>query len=636
MAPEQAAGLTKDIGPPADIFALGVVLYEMLTGRPPFQANTPMETIMRVLALDPVPPRKLQRRVPRDLETICLKCLQKQPAKRYATAQLLAEDCGAFLRGEPIQARPMPLWEQAVSWARRRPAWAALCGTSALAVLVVMVVVLLSNASLQEQRRIADEKRQEAETQRSRAVRHLRKACDAVDLMLSRVGFERLADVPAVAPVQRELLEDALHFYQELAQQEAADPELRHELGRAHRRLGKLYQSLGELEKAEQSFRAALAVHAPMVEEAPSVPEYRRELASSHNNLGLLLGGRNQPEKAEQELRQAIDLQEKLVADFPDEPNYLLELSQSYDTLGTLLDPLHKDQEAEQALRHSGELAEQLLAKHPGVPEYENHRANNNMNLGVYLARRKRLGEAEIAFRRDVELWSKLAETSPGAARLRARLALGCYNLGNLLAETKQPQEAEKFLRRSVELRKRLTEEFPAVPDYRAALADTLHKVAQLLRTSDVPAAAALWEQAVEQQQASLKVNPDSAEKRRALFLFRWNLADARVRLGQHSTAAQAAAGLLPISPGNYEDCYHATRLFARCAVLAEKDTTLSEEERKTLAQQYAGQAVEALREAVRRGYFDFRYIKDDHSLDVLRSRDDFQQLLAGLRNKPR
>src|SRR6266852_484923 len=92
MAPEQAAGKSKEIGPGADVYALGALLYDLLVGRPPFKAATPQETVDQVLSEDPIPPRRLQPKVPRDLETICLKCLQKEQPKRYATAEALAED----------------------------------------------------------------------------------------------------------------------------------------------------------------------------------------------------------------------------------------------------------------------------------------------------------------------------------------------------------------------------------------------------------------------------------------------------------------------------------------------------------------------------------------------------------------
>ncbi len=122
MAPEQARGDTKLAGPPADIYALGAMLYEMITGRPPFKGISAMDTVKQVLEQDPISPSRVQFHVPRDLETICMKCLQKEPRKRYATARDMADDLRRYLRGEPIKGRRTPPAERAVKWVRRNKA----------------------------------------------------------------------------------------------------------------------------------------------------------------------------------------------------------------------------------------------------------------------------------------------------------------------------------------------------------------------------------------------------------------------------------------------------------------------------------------------------------------------------------
>jgi eukaryotic-like serine/threonine-protein kinase len=135
MAPEQARGDSRNVKSPADVYALGAILYEMLTGRPPFKGETPMETVRQVLDDDPVTPSRLVPRVPRDLETICLKSMHKDPARRYESAQALANDLERYLRGEPILARPTAFWERGAKWARRRPVAATVLAISTLAIV---------------------------------------------------------------------------------------------------------------------------------------------------------------------------------------------------------------------------------------------------------------------------------------------------------------------------------------------------------------------------------------------------------------------------------------------------------------------------------------------------------------------
>jgi formylglycine-generating enzyme required for sulfatase activity len=163
MAPEQAGGKSKEIGLAADVYALGAILYELLTGRPPFKAATALDTMIQVVSDEPVPPTQLQSKTPPDLETICLKCLSKEVGRRYESAEALADDLRRFEEGRPIVARPARPLERAVKWAKRRPALAALMGVTvlgliALAVLAANLAVARSNAEGKER-----EARQEAD-----------------------------------------------------------------------------------------------------------------------------------------------------------------------------------------------------------------------------------------------------------------------------------------------------------------------------------------------------------------------------------------------------------------------------------------------------------------------------------------
>jgi serine/threonine protein kinase len=202
MAPEQAQGRNQEVGPGVDVYALGAILYELLTGRPPFKGDSVLATLQQVAQLEPVSPHVLNPSVPADLETICLKCLQKEPRARYAAAGSLADDLRRFLEGRPIQARPVSGWEKAVKWMKRRPAASALVAVSLLGVLGALVAWVLFTAELrakeeyargqttlaearlkeaQEKTKEAQEKTKEAQHESERATRILSLTVGALD-----------------------------------------------------------------------------------------------------------------------------------------------------------------------------------------------------------------------------------------------------------------------------------------------------------------------------------------------------------------------------------------------------------------------------------------------------------------------
>jgi WD40 repeat protein/tetratricopeptide (TPR) repeat protein/tRNA A-37 threonylcarbamoyl transferase component Bud32 len=214
MAPEQAAG-RPGLSTAADVYSLGAILYELLTGRPPFQAGTTLDTLLQVLEKPPVRPSVLDKRVDRDLETISLKCLEKEPARRYGSAEALAEDLERWLASEPITARRAGAAERLWKWARRRPAAAALAVVSVAALALLWVMGLVYQGRLAEAGRRLEKTQGEVDLQKAEAEKANRQAEARLGEVHIAAGLGRLEQNDAAA---------ALHEFAEAIQADGGDP----------------------------------------------------------------------------------------------------------------------------------------------------------------------------------------------------------------------------------------------------------------------------------------------------------------------------------------------------------------------------------------------------------------------------
>jgi serine/threonine-protein kinase len=482
MAPEQARGQVQSIGPATDVYALGAILYECLTGRPPFRGITVLDTLEQVQTQDPVPPSRLQPKLPRDLETICLKCLQKEQGRRYASAEALADDLGRFQNGDSIQARPTPAAERLLVWARRRPTLAALLAVILLAVVSLVGGSLWYNALLQQAIDHEKASADEARTQRERAEAHFAKAQEAVNRLLTRVGEHRLADVPGMDQLRGELMQDALQFYQGfLREQDDPAPAVRHETALAHMRVGLIRHLLGQTDVARQHNAEARRMLQTLADEHPEVPVYSKDLAQTH----LLAGDMDQDDQrptSEAHYRAALALWDRLRQDHPDDTVPVRAMSQAYNNLGNLLGVFGQMDESEKALKQALTLRRQLAEATPEADDRRHDVAQTLHNLAGLFQKTNRAGEAETHYREARELFGELVKLWPRSVLYQSELAACESDLATLYGAIGRQAEAEETYTKALARRATLAREHPGVPSFQAALANSHYSLAGLYR----------------------------------------------------------------------------------------------------------------------------------------------------------
>jgi serine/threonine-protein kinase len=395
MAPEQAAGDHAAVGPAADVYGLGAVLYQLLTGRPPFRGNTLLETLDMVRNDEPVPPRTLQPRLPRDLDTVCLKCLQKDPARRYGSAADLAAELGRVLAGEPVLARPVGRVEWLIRWARRHPREAGLAAALVLLAAVAfggvtslwLVAEARGEAALQES--------QKADEQRRRAEELLAKADQVVEDYFTRVSDDPRLQAPALLPLRKELIGAARDHYLDIVRRAAGDAKIDQQLATSYSRLSQIHRARGEAEAALTAARQALEIRRRLAKEEPTSVLHRDKLAISYENVAAF---GDDDALAVELTRSGLALREALAREFPDDPKRHYDLLSSAYNLGHQLDSLGRTDEAIGWLRRACAEGDWLVQSLPDDANFRHHRALCHDRLAYALAA-TRPAEAEELYR---------------------------------------------------------------------------------------------------------------------------------------------------------------------------------------------------------------------------------------------
>ncbi len=470
MPPEQAFGRKQEIGFQSDVYSIGALLYHLLTGRPPFTGETNHQILTQVINKDPLPPRKLNPRVPRDLNTICLKCLDKNRGNRYVSAAELRDDLRRFTQGFPIRARPATLLQHGWRWCQRNRLTASLGFAISLVVLITITLGVILGRNLDAQLVSATE-RLDAEI--ARAARIDESAHDAW--------------IPGDLRDDTEILRAALENYNLLRAQWWSSPEdqigdipRQRKLADALFRVAQASRLLGEFEASETNFGDAIERFEFLSRSVPDDPRLAVMHGKSLDYLGELYreyGSRVEANKeAENAYQQSLTILTLCANKFPSHAEAELELARTENNYGIFLQQSCRQHDATIQYEQAERRMRAILDAQPENPEFRRDFARTLINVGVLQRKTGRPDEAVSSYKEAIGEFESLLQTDPNNARYRFLLSITRMNLGYTRDQSGEFAKAQVLYDQALSGFRSLPTD--RIPEYRLSLAKCLVNLA--------------------------------------------------------------------------------------------------------------------------------------------------------------